>query len=309
MNKQIRGSLALFLAAFIWGTAFVAQSTAADVIGPFAFSVIRNYIGVLTLIPVILVMRRVQKGKDMTIKGEFLEIFHDKKLLMGGFLCGVALCIASNLQQTGIKYVSFVGKSGFITALYIIFVPIAGLFLHKKVGKLVWIALMFAVTGLYFLCINQQFTLEYSDILLILCAVFYTVQIMFIDKYAPDVDCVALACIEFFVCGTLSLVLMCLFEHNTLEDVRQASFSLFYTGVFSSGVAYTMQMLGQKDLNPTVACLIMSLESVVSVLSGMVILREQPSGRELFGCVLMFIGVILAQLPDNLFNRKSLVED
>lgn len=304
MSKQIKGSLALFLAALIWGTAFVAQSTAASVIGPFAFSAIRNYIGVFTLIPVIFVIRRTKKGKDMTIKGEVTEIIRDRKLLLGGLLCGTALCIASNLQQTGIKYVSFVGKSGFITALYIIFVPIAGLFLHKKVGRLVIVALIFAVTGLYFLCINQRFTLEYSDILLILCAVFYTVQIMFIDKFAPDVDCVLLACIEFLVCGTLSLILMFLFEHNTIEDVKQAGFSLLYTGIFSSGVAYTMQMLGQKDLNPTIACLIMSLESVVSVLSGMIILREQPSGRELLGCILMFVGVILAQIPDNIrFGR------
>ena len=304
MSKKVKGSLALFLATLIWGTAFVAQSTAASVIGPFAFSAIRNYIGVFTLIPVIFVIRRTKKGKDMTIRGEVTEIIRDRKLLLGGLLCGTALCIASNLQQTGIKYVSFVGKSGFITALYIIFVPIAGLFLHKKVGRLVIVALIFAVTGLYFLCINQRFTLEYSDILLILCAVFYTVQIMFIDKFAPDVDCVLLACIEFLVCGTLSLILMFLFEHNTIEDVKHAGFSLLYTGIFSSGVAYTMQMLGQKDLNPTIACLIMSLESVVSVLSGMIILREQPSGRELLGCILMFVGVILAQIPDNIrFGR------
>lgn len=298
MNKQIRGSLILLLTAFIWGTAFVAQSEGVARMGVFGFNVIRNYMAVVVLTPVIMVLRRLKKGPEMTVAGEFKDIFQDRKLLTGGVLCGIALCIASNLQQVGIKYVSFIGKSGFLTALYIILVPIAGLFFNKKVGKLVWVGLVFAVAGLYFLCINQKLTLEFSDIVLILCAVFFVVQILLVDKYAPEVDPVALACIEFFVCATLSMIPMFITEHNTLADIRSAAFPLIYAGVFSSGVAYTLQMVGQRDLNPTLASMIMSLEAVISVLSGMVLLHERPSFREILGCVLMFIGVILAQIPE-----------
>lgn len=305
MNKQLRGSLILLLTAFIWGTAFAAQSQGVDRMGPLGFNAIRNYIGFLVLIPVIFGIRKAQKGKDYNFKNEFSEIFSNKKLLIGGLLCGIALCVASNSQQVGIKYVSFLGKAGFLTALYIVLVPIAGLFFGKKVGKLVFAGLVFALTGLYLLCINQKLIFEFADIMLIACALVFTIQIMLVDKYAPQVDPVALACIEFFVNAVLTTIPMLMFENNTLADIKAAAIPLLYTGVFSSGVAYTLQMVGQRDLNPTVASLIMSLEAVISVLAGIVVLGDRPSGREILGCIMMFIGVILAQIPDKSFMVKK----
>ena len=298
MNKQLKGSFLLILAAFIWGTAFVAQSEGVSKMGVFGFTVIRNYMAVIVLTPIILFNRFKRKESKTTFGTEFKDIFSDKKLIMGGLLCGIALCFASNLQQIGIKYVSFVGKSGFLTALYIIFVPIAGLFFHKRVGKLVWVGLVFAVVGLYLLCMKGSFVFEFADIMLILCAVMFTVQIMLIDSYVDKVDGVELACIQFFFAATLSLIPMLLVEHNTIADIKAAAIPLIYAGVFSSGIAFTLQIVAQKDLNPTLASMIMSLESVFSVLAGMVILGERSSSREYIGCVLMFVGVILAQLPE-----------
>ena len=298
MNKQIKGSFILLLTAFIWGTAFVAQSEGVSRMGVFGFSVIRNFMAVIILIPVVLFIRTRKNGEGATVSGEIKAIFSDKKLLLGGFLCGIALCVASNLQQIGIKYVSFIGKSGFLTALYIILVPIAGLFFHKRVGKLVWIGLVFALVGLYLLCINGQFILEYADIVLILCAIVFTIQIMLVDKFVSEVDAVSMACMQFFWCGLFSMIPMLITEHNTWADISSAAIPLLYAGVLSSGVAYTLQMVGQRDLNPTLASMIMSLEAVFSVLSGIVILHEKPSARELIGCLLMFVGVILSQIPD-----------
>lgn len=299
MNKQLRGSLILLLTAFIWGTAFVAQSEGVSKIGVYGFSAIRNALGVIVLIPVLIFLGKKKSGKNKTVSSVFSDIFNDKRLLIGGLLCGIALFLASNLQQFGIKYVSFVGKAGFLTALYIILVPIMGLFLHKKVGKLVWVGLIFALVGLYLLCINQTIKFEAADILLIACAFVFSIQILIVDKYVVFVDPIALACIEFFVCGVLSFICMIIFENNTAEAIKSVIIPLLYAGCLSSGVAYTLQMVGQRDLNPTIASMIMSLEAVISVISGIVLLHERPSARELIGCVLMFIGVILAQIPTN----------
>lgn len=310
MNKQLKGSLLLLLTAFIWGTAFVAQSKGVEEMGVFGFSVIRNFMAVVVLIPVILSLRIKKNNHKNTVRQEISAIFSDKKLIQGGFWCGVSLCVAANLQQIGIKYVSFVGKSGFLTALYIILVPIAGLFFHKKVGKLVWAGLAFALVGLYLLCITDRIVLEYADIMLIACAVVFTIQIMIVDKYAQEVDVIAMACMQFFWCGTLSMIPMLITEHNTWENIMAAAIPLIYAGVFSSGIAYTLQMVGQRDLNPTLASMIMSLESVFSVLAGMVILRERPSVREITGCALMFTGVILAQIPaKKSVSKKELLSD
>lgn len=297
MNKQLRGSLILLLTAFIWGTAFVAQSEGVSKIGVWAFSAIRNALGVIVLIPVIIFLRKNKGGKETTTVSIFSDIFHDKDLLIGGLLCGIALFVAANLQQFGIKYVSFVGKAGFLTALYIILVPILGLFLHKKVGKLVWVGLVFALVGLYLLCINQTIRFEAADILLIACAFVFSIQILLVDKYVVIVDPIVLACIEFFVCGVLSFICMLIFENNSIEAVKSVIIPLLYAGCLSSGVAYTLQMVGQRDLNPTLASMIMSLEAVISAISGIVLLHDRPSARELIGCALMFIGVILAQIP------------
>lgn len=288
--KKIKYSLMLFLTAVIWGIAFSAQSAGMEYVGGFTFNCVRSLIGAVALIPVIFLMRRrrtAEERKD-TDKG---------KLLQGGICCGILLCVASNLQQNGIRYTT-VGKAGFITALYIVLVPLFGLFLHKKVGKLVWVGVLFAVSGLYFLCINEEFTVGKGDLLVLVCAAVFAVHILTVDHFAPVVDCVAMSCIQFLTCGVLSAVPMLLFEHVSWQGLKGAAVPILYAGVMSCGVAYTLQIVGQKHTDPTIASMILSLESVVSVLGGMALLGQGLSGRELAGCVLMFTAVILAQLPE-----------
>ena len=197
-----------------------------------------------------------------------------------------------------------VGKAGFITALYIVLVPIFGLFLHKRVEKRVWIGLVLAVFGLYFLCINERLTIGMGDLLVLLCAMVFAVHILVIDHFAPLVDGVLLSCIQFFTCGILSAVPMLLFERVSWQGLKGAAVPILYAGVLSCGVAYTLQIIGQKDMNPTVASMLLSMESVFSVLAGMLLLHQMLSGRELLGCILMFAAVILAQVPVEKFLKK-----
>lgn len=303
-KKQIRGSLMLLLAAIIWGSAFVAQSEGMEYVGPFTFASVRFFIGSFILLPVISFVKKKETGngnllsdydKNTGLKG-FIE--KHKLLVTGSVFCGIALTLATNFQQQGIKYVSSVGKAGFITTLYIVLVPIFSLFIGKKVRPVIWIALAFAVLGLYFLCVTEKLTFELMDILLIMCAVFFAVQIMVIDHYVDRVNPIALSSLQFFIVGVLSAVLMFIFEKPTISGIMAAMGPILYAGVLSSGVAFTLQVVAQKDLDPTLASMIMCLESVVSVLSGFLLLGQKLSIREGIGCVLMFIGVILAQLPE-----------
>lgn len=312
--KNIKNSLLLLLTAIIWGVAFVAQSEGMEYVGGFTFNCVRSLIGGAVLIPCIFLIR-IWRAKetgeetqcDAQAQGPATEnpaVQNRKTLLTGGICCGIVLCIASNLQQQGIKYTT-VGKAGFITALYIVLVPLLGLFFHKKVGRLVWIGVLFAVSGLYFLCIGERFTVGRGDFLVFLCALVFAVHILVIDHFAPMVDCVAMSCIQFFTCGILSGVPMLLFEQVSWEGLKGAAIPILYAGVMSCGVAYTLQIVGQKNMNPTVASMILSLESAVAVLAGMVILKERLSGRETLGCVLMFTAVILSQLPDHVCFRHE----
>ncbi len=286
--KKLKSSMILLLTATIWGVAFVAQSAGMDYVGGFTFNCVRSLIGGVVLVPCVFLLRKW--------KGEAAGAGDKKTLLAGGISCGVVLCIASNLQQHGIKYTT-VGKAGFITALYIVLVPILGLFLHKRVGKLIWLGLVFAVTGLYFLCINEQFRVGMGDLLVLGCAAVFAVHILVIDYFAPKVDCVAMSCIQFLVCGVLSGIPAILFEDIRVSSILGAAGPILYAGVLSCGVAYTLQIIGQKNMNPTVASMILSLESVISVLAGLILLQQKLSGRELLGCGLMFVAVVLSQLP------------
>ncbi len=316
MRQQLRGSVLLLLCAIIWGTAFVAQSEGMEYVGGFTFNCVRNLIGGTVLLPCIFLLRRIQGGKatdlaDSSDPGGDESAKKKKSvktLFIGGICCGVILCVASNFQQFGIKYTT-VGKAGFITALYIVLVPIFGLFFHKKVGKLVWIGLVFAVAGLYFLCITGEFTVGAGDLLVLICAGCFAVHILVIDHFSPLVDGVAMSCIQFYTCGILSGILMLVREEVSLQALAACAGPILYAGVFSSGVAYTLQILGQKNMNPTVASMIMSLESVVSVLAGFVILHQKLSGRELLGCAFMFIAVVLSQLPQNNRAQSAEMED
>lgn len=295
-----RNPLLLFLTAAIWGTAFVAQSVSMDHIGAFTFNFARCVIGGTVLIPCIFLLDRLRSGKMQENSSEAGSGFYswkNKKLIVGGICCGIALFVASNLQQFGIKYTT-VGKAGFITALYIVIVPLLGIFLKKKVGIKIWVSVVLAVAGLYLLCMTGGLSLGKGDLLVLLCAVVFSVHILVIDHFSPLVDGVRMSCIQFFVCGILSAIGMLLTENFSWSAFAAAWMPVLYAGVMSCGVAYTLQIVGQKDMDPTIASLILSLESVISVLAGWVLLGQKLSARELSGCALMFVAIILAQLPE-----------
>ena len=283
----------LFLTAFIWGTAFVAQSVGMDHIGPFAFNAVRSYVGGIALSPGILFCNRRKTAEQRQT-----EQANRKTLVLGGVCCGTALAVASLFQQVGIQYTT-VGKAGFITALYIVIVPILGIFFHKRVGMKLWVSVVIAIVGLYLLCMTGSFALQLGDLLILICAFCFSGHILVIDYFSPKVDGVQMSCIQFFTAAVLSTVVMFFVEGvPSVQDVLLSWIPVLYCGVMSSGVAYTLQIIGQKGVNPTIASLVMSLESVIAVLAGWIILGESMSSREIMGCVLMFAAIILAQLPD-----------
>ena len=291
---QIRNSLILLLTATIWGTAFVAQSVAMDYIEPFTFNAIRFLIGGTVLLPFLFWM---EKGKKKEELSEAARKQEKKVTWFGGIACGIFLCIASAFQQFGIQGTS-VGKAGFITALYIILVPVFGIFLHKRAGVQLWLSVLIAVVGLYLLCMKKEsFSLNWYDVILLLCAATFAFHILCVDYFSPKMNSVKLSCMQFYVCGILSLVMMFFTEHPDFTAIIAAWKPIFYAGVMSCGVAYTLQVVGQKDLNPVIASLIMSLESVVSAIAGWLILGQHMTKRETAGCVVMFVAIILAQLP------------
>ena len=284
-KKQLGNSLLLLLTATIWGSAFVAQSVGMEHVGPFTFTFSRSMIGGMVLLPCILLLGKWKKG------------FATKMEWIGGICCGIALCVASNFQQVGMQYTT-VGKAGFITALYVVLVPIFGIFMKKKVSLLIWGCVAVSVAGLYLLCMPVgAFVLAFGDLLVLLCAVLFSVHILVIDHFSPKGDGVVISCIQFFTCGILSGIPMLFFENPSVGGMLDAKWSILYAGVLSSGVAYTLQVVAQKNVNPTVASLIMCLESVVAVLAGWMILGQGMSSREICGCVLMFVAIVVAQLP------------
>ena len=302
MQKQqipLKNSLLLLLAAVIWGIAFVAQSVGMDYVGGFTFNAVRSLIGSAVLVPLILI-----PGQKISDNSEISEaaasttsgIQKLKDLIIGGISCGICLCLASNFQQFGIKYTT-VGKAGFITACYIVIVPIIGLFLGKKCSKFIWAAVAMALIGLYLLCITDGFSIGKGDLLVLVCAFLFSIHILVIDHFSPKADGVKLSCIQFLTCGILSAIPALILEHPQVSSILAAWQPILYAGVMSCGVAYTLQVIGQKNMNPTVASLILSMESCISVLAGWIILGQQLSAKEILGCVIMFAAIILAQLP------------
>ncbi|MBP3542783.1 MAG: DMT family transporter [Lachnospiraceae bacterium] len=284
----------LLLTAFIWGIAFVAQSVGMDYVEPFTFNGVRTLLGGIVLIPCIFILKKINPPAKKEEKAD------KKMLIMGGTLCGIALCVGSSLQQIGLAMYSAdtnVGKAGFITALYIILVPLIGIFMKKKAGLTVWLGVLLAVFGFYFLCIKDGFSVELADIIVLIGSVAFSFHILIIDYFADKADGVKLSCIQFFTCGAICLLIMLLLENPTWEAIWAARIPILYAGVMSCGVAYTLQIIGQKNMNPTVASLLLSLESVFSALAGWVILNQSLNMRELFGCVLVFAAIILAQMP------------
>lgn len=292
MSSKLKNDGLLMLTALIWGSAFVAQRVGMDHLGPFTFNSIRCFMGSIVLIPLIVYRKKRREISDIPMVKE------DKKaLITGGILCGIAMAVASSLQQFGLVYTT-AGKAGFITALYILIVPILGLFIGKKVGKKVWIGVAFAVVGMYLLCIKEGFSISFGDTLVILCAVVFSIHILLIDHFSPRVDGVKLSCIQFAICGFICAVPMFAVETPTISNIIAATVPLLYAGVLSCGVAYTLQIIAQKNTDPTVASLILSLESVFAVLTSWIVIHEALTVREIFGCILMFVAIILAQLPE-----------
>ncbi len=330
---KLKNALLLLLTATIWGVAFVAQRVGMDHVGPFTFNAVRSMIGGLVLLPVIVILDREKAGsrtaataargaglagkavmsrgrEDTAGKAETAEsadptgktgavrdAYRRKDLILGGISCGILLCAASNFQQFGVKY-STVGKAGFITACYIILVPILGLFLKKKCSPAIWLAVVMATAGLYLLCMEgDRFSISKGDLLLFVCAVLFSFHILVIDHFTLLADGVKMSCIQFFVCGLLSAVAMLLFEEPRWQDILSGWMPILYAGVMSCGVAYTLQIVGQKGMDPTISSLILSLESSISVLAGWAILGQRMNGYQLAGCGAMAAAIVLAQLP------------
>ncbi len=302
-KHKILSNIALLTAALVWGFAFVSQEQAAKYVDTFTVNALRSFVAVIALIPLILFTSK-KSGRPV-----FEKTKADRKLLVkAGVLCGTFLCISSNIQQFGISLypedAAISARSGFITALYVIFVPILGLFFKKKVGLNVWLSVFVAILGLYLLCGSSGITGIYlGDIIVLCCAVSFSFQILCIDHFIDRVDGVKLATIQFFTCGVLSLILMLIFEKPPIEDILSASKYILYLGIMSSGVGYTLQIIGQKySENPTVASIIMSLESVFAALGGWLIMKKALSPLEILGCAIVFLAIVLAQVE---FKKKK----
>ena len=292
MTNQTKNSMLLMLCALIWGTAFVAQSAGSGM-GAFSFLAGRSWMAVLVLLPTVKAFDALhhRQGKPKTAAER-------KLLLKAGLMCGTLLFLASAAQQLGITLDPSTAKAGFLTAMYVVLVPVFGLFLGRKGSAQLWVSMAIAVVGLYLLCMKDGFgSIQSSDWLLLLCAVLFSFQIMAVDYFSPQMDGVRLSLVEFFVVSVESTVAAFLFEQPAMAEFVTFAGPILYCGIMSSGVAYTLQILGQRDLNPAVASLIMCLESVFSALGGWLLLHQNLSIRESTGCVLLFAAVVLAQLP------------
>jgi len=293
MSRKAKGNLMLLITAFIWGTAFVAQSEGMNYVGPFTYCASRNILGALVLIPVILLFR-YGKFRDKS-DNEQVSV---KETIKGGIICGTILCVSGALQQVGISMTT-AGKAGFISAIYIIAVPIAEFFIFRKKSVMVWICALIAMAGLYLLCVNEGFAVNQGDLIVLYSAFGFTAHIMVIDHFnSRGADGIIMSCIQFFTAAIFMTAAMFIFEQPSMSNILDAKYTILYAGVMSSGVAFTMQILGQRNTDPASASLIMCLESVFAALSGWLLLNEMMTVKEFSGCVLVFAAVLLAQLKD-----------
>ncbi len=293
-NKAFLGNLLLVLTALIWGCAFVAQSVGMEFVGPFTFNGTRCIIGGIVLILASIFSDFTKVKNGTYVKPSKSE---NKELLKAGFICGIILFTASTIQQIGISQTT-VGKAGFISVLYILIVPFIGILLHQKLPKMIWLCCGLALTGLYLLCMNESFSFSKGDLTVLISAIAFAVHIIAIDHFAPKLDCVKLSCAQFLVAGVISIVFMFIFEKPDFQKVLDAWLPIVYAGALSGGVGYTLQTIAQKWTKPSVASLLMSLESVFAVIAGALILHQIPSLREIWGCIFMFISIIIIQLPE-----------
>ena len=305
-QRPVLSSFLLLLAAMIWGIAFVAQNTLSETVEPFTVNAVRSLIASAALIPVAAVTRRL-RGERLPERSSADR----RRLIKAGVICGVMLCVSVNLQQFGIAMypagAPAEAHSGFLTAMYILFVPLLGLFFKKRPGPFVLIGVVIAVAGLYFLCLSGGFDALYAgDIPVLICGLCFAVQILCVDHYIAEVDPVKLSSIQFFVTGVLSAVLMLIFEHPRMDVILSAWQPILYLALLSSAVGYTLQIVGQKYAkSPTLASILMSMESVFAMLGGIVIMGVTPTAQELIGCALMFAAIVIAQLPDSFLKKRS----
>ena len=292
-RNQIIGIILLVLTSFIWGTAFVAQSDAMDHIGPMTMNGLRTLLAAVVLFPLIFVSDKI-KGKKPSLLGTE-DKTQKKKVLLYGLLCGIAITFASTIQQWGIKYTS-VGKSGFLTTLYVVFAPLIGLLLGKKINWNGWVAVVLAMAGMFLICIEKNEPLNIGDLLVVISAIFFAIHILFVDKFIHETDGIRLSCMQFIVCGVTCLVGALIFEEIEIKAIINASFSIIYTGVFSAALGYTLQIVAQRWVAPHIAPLIMCLESVFALFAGILLRHENLHTQVYWGCVLVFVAIILAQI-------------
>ena len=294
MKTKIKATVLLFLTAIIWGFAFVAQRVGAEFVGAFTFNGVRFFLGALSLIPVILIFEREKVDKSKFIK-----------ILIPGLLAGTVLFIASTLQQYGVEITQSAGKAGFLTGLYTVLVPLIRFVMGKKTSIFTLFGAVFAVTGLFFLCMTgNEFTFGIGDIVLIIGAFFWAGHILVVDKYVNDISPLKFSLVQFLVCGILSMTFAFILEDIELSAIKSAGIPILYGGIMSVGVAYTCQILGQKDSDPTFASIVFSTESVFSAIGGALLLNEIMSGRGYLGCVLIFIGIVLSQLNPSVIKKS-----
>ncbi|MCR5808299.1 MAG: DMT family transporter [Clostridiales bacterium] len=309
MRSRLKTTLLPLLAAMIWGTAFAAQDVCADSMDAMTFNALRFFIAVIFLLAVGAALRAFRRrkasadGPSLPEKTPEEKKLERKRLLTAALTCGTALAAASVLQQAGMSLGTDAGKSGFITALYVVLVPIAGLFLKKRVPPVFWLAVALAVAGLYLLCMSGSFRLAAGDLLTLLCAVMFTIQILLIDRFSPGLDSIKLCTAQFTVAGAWSLLGMLLFEKPDFSAILSCALPLLYVAIFSSGVAYLLQIVSQREGDPAIVSLLFCLESVFSVIAGAILLHQRMTGREYLGCAILFLAVLIAQIPG--FKRKN----
>ncbi len=291
-----KGIVLLLLTALIWGSSFVSQSIGIKSVDAFTFMGLRTILGTLILFPVVLIFR------------DRSEPFMDGKTIRSGVILGIVFAVAQNLQQFAFYY-STSGKIAFLTAFYMFFVPVLGIFLKKKIAPLTWLSILIALAGLFLLCINTEdiSSINKGDLLALACAVVYAVQIMLIDKYTGEnVNGIKLSFMEFLTAAILTTLMMFIFEHPTIEGIKAAGPAILYSGIMSCGIAYTLQIIGQKHASPVVASLLMCLESVFAAIAGWLILQEAMTPRELAGCVIMFAAIVISQISETISIQKKI---
>ena len=285
----MKSNILLFITAIIWGFAFVAQRAGMEFVGPYTFNAIRFALGALSLIPLMILIKKSKFDDKRN------ETFKNNYFIYGGIVAGIILFLGSTFQQTGVVYTT-AGKAGFITGLYVIFVPLFGIFLKNKTSAVTWIGAIIAVSGLYLLSVTESFSMSLGDLLVLVSGFFWAIHVLLIGKISPKTDPIKLAFLQFIICSLLSLIAALISETSTINNIYDASIPILYAGIGSVGIAYTLQIVAQREANPANAAIIMSLEAVFAVLGGWLVLNETIPVRGLIGCALMLTGMIVSQL-------------